>query len=89
MDDHYCATVVNCQTPNEIWKTLLCFRQSSTANNKYMLRKSLANHQYREDQLLAEYLAGINLTVAMLKTAGITVEDEEVVMKIINSNKEC
>jgi hypothetical protein len=84
LNEQYLAAIVHCETSNEIWKTLLTLREASTSNVKFNLRKELSNYKYKEGQPLEEYLSGINLRIASLKTVDVTVEDEEIISKIMD-----
>lgn len=82
LDGQHFAAVIHCKTANQIWITLLA-QESASANNKFILKRELANFKYQDGSPIAEYTAGINLRVANLGAAGVNVDDD-IMMKIIN-----
>lgn len=84
LDEHHYGSVIHCETSNEIWKTLISMRESNTSTTKLQLRRELTNYKFRENQQMTEYLSGLNIIVSKLKTAGINVDDEEIISKILD-----
>jgi hypothetical protein len=82
LDEHHYGSVIHCETSNEIWKTLITMRESNTSATNLQLRRELTN--YKENQQVTEYLSGLNIIVSKLKTAGIKIDDEEIISKILD-----
>jgi hypothetical protein len=61
LDDQHFAAIIHCKTANQIRTTLLSQKESLNANNKFILKRELANYRYREGLTMAEYTAGVNL----------------------------
>jgi hypothetical protein len=84
LDEHHHLSVIHCKTSKEIWETLTCIRESNSSISRLQLRRELTNFKYKENQNLSEYLSGLNVIVDKLRTAHITIDDEEIISKILD-----
>lgn len=84
LDDHHLGSVIHCTSANNMWEVLISMREGSSATSKFQLRCDLNNYKFKEGQPVSEYLSGLNILQAKLKTAGVNVADEEVIAKILS-----
>jgi hypothetical protein len=58
-------------------------REGSSVLTKYNLKREYQNYKFEEGQRMIEYSSGLNLIITKLKTDGVSLEHDDVIVKIL------